>query len=103
MLSSTASLYKPAAFGGAEILDPWECMAEYRARLLEAGADMVLPLCHLYEFQVLTQLSLHTAVHPSIRTSGPAGILTSLSCLADTTITKWTEWSRCALWSICTE
>ena len=54
MLSSTASLYKPAAFGGAEILDPWECMAEYRARLLEAGADMVLPLCHLYEFQVLT-------------------------------------------------
>ena len=56
MLSSTASLYKPAAFGGAEILDPWECMAEYRARLLEAGADMVLPLCHLYEFQVLTSI-----------------------------------------------
>ena len=27
VLSSTASLYKPGAFGGATIEDPWECMA----------------------------------------------------------------------------
>ena len=27
VLSNTPSLYKPGAFGGATIDDPWECMA----------------------------------------------------------------------------
>ena len=27
VLSNTPSLYKPGAFGGATIEDPWECMA----------------------------------------------------------------------------
>jgi len=51
VLSNTPSLYKPGAFGGATIDDPWECMASYTAKLRGAGCDMVLPLCHLYEFQ----------------------------------------------------
>ena len=52
VLSNVASLYKPEAFGGATIEDPWECMKEYNAKLKnDDGCDMVLPLCHLYEFQ----------------------------------------------------
>ena len=68
VLSNVNSLYKPGAFGGATIEDPWECMARlvavrwsaqvhhlpllrYNEKLLGEGCDMVLPLCHLYEFQ----------------------------------------------------
>ena len=52
VLSSSPGLYKPGAFGGATIDDPWECLREYNAKLKnEQGCDMVLPLCHLYEFQ----------------------------------------------------
>ena len=52
VLSSSESLYKPGAFGGATIDDPWECMKEYNGKLKnEDGCDMVLPLCHLYEIQ----------------------------------------------------
>ena len=52
VLSSSESLYKPGAFGGATIDDPWECMKEYNEKLKkEDGCDMVLPLCHLYEIQ----------------------------------------------------
>ena len=42
---------KPTAFGGAAIDDPWECMASYTPKLKAAGADLVIPLCHLYEPQ----------------------------------------------------
>ena len=52
VLSDAASLYRPKAFGGATILDPWECLAEYNAKLKSAGCDIVVPLCHLYEVQV---------------------------------------------------
>jgi len=52
VLSNSESLYKPNAFGGATIDDPWECLKEYNAKLKEEdGCDMVLPLCHLYEIQ----------------------------------------------------
>ena len=52
VLSNSESLYKPGAFGGATIDDPWECMKEYNEKLKnEDGCDMVLPLCHLYEIQ----------------------------------------------------
>ena len=52
VLSSSESLYKPDAFGGAVIDDPWECMKEYNEILKnQDGCDMVLPLCHLYEIQ----------------------------------------------------
>ena len=52
VLSNAPGLYKPGAFGGATIDDPWECLAEYNTKLKnEQGCDMVLPLCHLYEFQ----------------------------------------------------
>ena len=42
---------KPGAFNGAPILDPWATLAEWTPRLVEEGADLVLPLCHLYEDQ----------------------------------------------------
>ena len=32
VLSNTSSLYKPGAFGGATIEDPWECMARWVLR-----------------------------------------------------------------------
>ena len=49
VLSASKSLYKPGAFGGATIRDPWEAMAEYRDRLLrEDGCDTVLPLCRCF-------------------------------------------------------
>ena len=37
VLSNVPSLYKPGAFGGATIEDPWECMA----RLVEVGRQLV--------------------------------------------------------------
>merc|ERR1712020_499971 len=52
ILSNDPKLYKPGAFGGATIEDPWECMRHYNEKLkIEKGCDMVLPLCHLYENQ----------------------------------------------------
>jgi hypothetical protein len=52
VLSNSESLYKPRAFGGATIDDPWESMKVYNEKLKnEDGCDMVLPLCHLYEIQ----------------------------------------------------
>ena len=52
VLSNDPKLYKPGAFGGATIDDPWECMKEYNERLkADYGCDIVLPLCHLYEYQ----------------------------------------------------
>ena len=51
VLSNTSGLYKPDAFGGATIDDPWECLKFYNEQLLSEGCDMVLPLCHLYDFQ----------------------------------------------------
>ena len=52
VLSADPKLYKPGAFGGATIDDPWECMRYYNNKLkAEDGCDMVLPLCHLYEYQ----------------------------------------------------
>ena len=51
VLSASPSLYKPGAFGGATIQDPWECLAKYNAKLKDAGCDIVVPLCHLYEYQ----------------------------------------------------
>ena len=51
VLSNAPGLYKPGAFGGATIDDPWDCLRTYDAKLKDEGCDMVLPLCHLYEFQ----------------------------------------------------
>ena len=52
ILSNSANLYKPNAFGGATIDDPYKCMKEYNYKLKkEDGCDMVLPLCHMYEPQ----------------------------------------------------
>jgi hypothetical protein len=52
VLSNEGRLYKAGAFNGATIRDPWETMAEYKAKLEGEGCDLVLPLCHLYEPQV---------------------------------------------------
>ena len=52
ILTNDKKLYKPGAFGGAVIDDPWDCMKYYNEKLKdEEGCDMVLPLCHLYEYQ----------------------------------------------------
>lgn len=52
VLSNSPSLYRPGAFGGAKIEDPWEVMATYKKKLeQEEGCDVVVPLCHLYEPQ----------------------------------------------------
>jgi len=52
LLSNSPSLYRPGAFGGATIEDPWEVMAVYKKKLEEQKAcDVVVPLCHLYEPQ----------------------------------------------------
>lgn len=52
VLSNETNLYKPGAFGGATIDDPWETLAFYKKFLeKEKGCDLVLPLCHLYENQ----------------------------------------------------
>ena len=44
---------KKTDFGGAggRIGDPWECMTAFKAKLEGEGADVVIPLCHLYEPQ----------------------------------------------------
>jgi len=47
----TNSSNKAGAFGGATIDDPWKCMAEYTPKVKAAGADLIIPLCHLYEPQ----------------------------------------------------
>ena len=41
VLTDEAALYRPNAFGGATIDDPWETMAVYNAKLKDAGADLV--------------------------------------------------------------
>lgn len=52
ILSNSPSLYRPNAFGGATIEDPWETMQKYKDKLEEDdGVDVVIPLCHLYEPQ----------------------------------------------------
>jgi len=52
ILSSSPSLYRPNAFGGAKIEDPWETMRKFDTKLKqEHHCDAVLPLCHLYEPQ----------------------------------------------------
>jgi len=52
ILSNAPSLYKPNAFGGATIEDPWETMALYKHKLEnDRDCDVVIPLCHLYEPQ----------------------------------------------------
>lgn len=52
VLSADPTLYRPGAFGGATIDDPWETMATYKEKLeKEQGCDLVVPLCHLYENQ----------------------------------------------------
>ncbi|CAE7314917.1 unnamed protein product [Symbiodinium sp. KB8] len=52
VLSDEATLYKPGAFGGATIEDPWKTLAFYKEKLeKEQKCDLVVPLCHLYESQ----------------------------------------------------
>lgn len=52
LLSSSPSLYRPGAFGGATIEDPWDVMTRYKKKLEgKKGCDVVVPLCHLYEPQ----------------------------------------------------
>ena len=52
VLTNDPKLHKAGAFGGATIDDPWECMKEYNEKLKDVyHCDMVLPLCHLYEYQ----------------------------------------------------
>merc|ERR1712190_454875 len=52
ILSNSSGLYKPGAFGGAKIEDPWETMGQWKRVLEEQHkCDLVLPLCHLYEPQ----------------------------------------------------
>ena len=42
---------KPGASTGVQILAPCAPLAEWTPRLQDEGADLVLPLCHLYEDQ----------------------------------------------------
>ncbi|CAJ1332425.1 unnamed protein product [Effrenium voratum] len=51
VLSGEPSLYKPGAFGGATIEDPWKTLAHYKKSLQKEKCDLVIPLCHLYENQ----------------------------------------------------
>lgn len=52
IISSSPSLYRPGAFAGATIEDPWETMRIYKEKMeKERGCDLVIPLCHLYEPQ----------------------------------------------------
>ena len=56
VLSNSESLYKPNAFGGATIDDPWECMKEYNEKLKnEDGCDMVLlgTMCDFHNFGLI--------------------------------------------------
>ena len=49
IMTNTCS--KKKDFGGATIDDPWQTMAKYKPMLEAKGADLVIPLCHLYEPQ----------------------------------------------------
>lgn len=51
VLSNEPNLYKPGAFGGATIEDPWETLAFYKKLLEDMDCDLMVPLCHLYESQ----------------------------------------------------
>jgi len=52
LLSDQPGLYRPNAFGGATIEDPWVVARAYSAKLYdEDKVDLVIPLCHLYEPQ----------------------------------------------------
>lgn len=56
LLTDQKVLYRPGAFGGAAIDDPWKIARDYTARLRDQNrsggpVDLVLPLCHLYEPQ----------------------------------------------------
>ena len=42
VLSNSESLYKPNAFGGATIDDPWECMKEYNKKLKNEGWNLLV-------------------------------------------------------------
>jgi 2',3'-cyclic-nucleotide 2'-phosphodiesterase (5'-nucleotidase family) len=53
LLTDQPGLYRPNAFNGAKIEDPWKTATVYKKKL-EAGpngVDLVVPLCHLYEPQ----------------------------------------------------
>ena len=39
LLSNSPSLYRPGAFGGAKIEDPWEVMAIYKKKLKQKACD----------------------------------------------------------------
>lgn len=52
MLTNTPGLYRPNAFGGAKIDDPWVTAKIYCEKLKkEENVDVIVPLCHLYEPQ----------------------------------------------------
>ena len=52
VLSNEPNLYKPGAFGGATIEDPWQTLTAYKDLLeKDMHCDLVVPLCHLYESQ----------------------------------------------------
>jgi 2',3'-cyclic-nucleotide 2'-phosphodiesterase (5'-nucleotidase family) len=52
MLTNQPGLYRPNAFGGATIEDPWVTARTYIDILeKEHTVDLVVPLCHLYEPQ----------------------------------------------------
>uniref|UniRef100_A0A0G4H9J8 EF-hand domain-containing protein n=1 Tax=Chromera velia CCMP2878 TaxID=1169474 RepID=A0A0G4H9J8_9ALVE len=53
LLTNDPVLYSGGApFGGASIECPWDTLELYKKKLEEEdGVDLVLPLCHLYEFQ----------------------------------------------------
>ena len=52
MLTNQPGLYRPNAFGGATIDDPWVTARKYVDTLeKEHNVDLVVPLCHLYEPQ----------------------------------------------------
>ena len=52
MLTNQPGLYRPNAFGGAAIDDPWITAKLYNKKLVEEDqVDLVVPLCHLYEPQ----------------------------------------------------
>lgn len=52
LLLNDKGIYRPGAFGGATIEDPWEVLRQYNASLREeAGCDLVIPLCHFYQAQ----------------------------------------------------
>ncbi|CAE7476908.1 unnamed protein product, partial [Symbiodinium sp. CCMP2456] len=65
VLSDEATLYKPGAFGGATIEDPWKTLAFYKEKLeKDQKCDLVVPLCHLYESQ--DEITCHNFDFPVI-------------------------------------